>query len=390
MLEALGKLGAINWPTAVVGVGVFATILLFRRFAPQLPAALLAVVLATVAVALFDLEAYGVATLGAVPAGVPHLHVPRASAADVGRLAVDALGIALLTFSDTLLSSRSFARRNGYEVDANGELRGLAAANLAAGFSQGYPVSASGARTAVNEAAGGQTQMSALVAALALAAILTWLTGLLADFPVAALGGALIAAVLPLIDVTSLRQMYRIRKADLIVAILTFGGVLVIGLLEGIALAVGLSLFLVLVRAVRPHDAVLGQVQGVDGFHDVDDYADAETIPGLIVYRFDAPLFFANAERFQSRVLDLVRTASTPVEWVLLDAEAITDLDSTAAEAVERLQIELSQLGVMLAIARAKRALRDRLTAAGLTEVLTERYFFPSVRSGVAAFQTRS
>jgi SulP family sulfate permease len=390
MLEALGKLGAINWPTAVVGVGVFATILLFRRFAPQLPAALLAVVLATLAVALFDLEAYGVATLGAVPAGVPHLHIPRASAADVGRLAVDALGIALLTFSDTILSSRSFARRNGYEVDANGELRGLAAANLAAGFSQGYPVSASGARTAVNEAAGGQTQMSALVAALALAAILTWLTGLLADFPVAALGGALIAAVLPLIDVTSLRQMYRIRKADLIVAILTFGGVLVIGLLEGIALAVGLSLFLVLVRAVRPHDAVLGQVQGVDGFHDVDDYADAETIPGLIVYRFDAPLFFANAERFQSRVLDLVRTASTPVEWVLLDAEAITDLDSTAAEAVERLQIELSQLGVMLAIARAKRALRDRLTAAGLTEVLTERYFFPSVRSGVAAFQTRS
>jgi sulfate permease, SulP family len=388
-LEALSEVGTINWPTAAIGVGVFSLILLLRRVAPRLPAALLAVVLATFVVAVFHLETYGVATLGAVPGGLPHLHLPRASAGDIGRLTVDALGIALLTFSDTILNSRSFARRNGYDVDANGELRGLAVANLAAGISQGYPVSASGARTAVNEAAGGKTQLVALVAALTLAGILLWLTPVLADFPVAALGGALIAAVLPLIDVASLRQMYRIRKADLVVAAVTFVGVLAIGLLEGIALAVGLSLLLVLLRAVRPHDAVLGQVEGVDGFHDVDDYTDAETIPGLIVYRFDAPLFFANAERFQSRILELVRTTSTPVEWVLLDAEAITDLDSTAAETLERLHAELAQRGVVLAIARAKRALRNRLTAAGLTATITEGYFFPSIRSGVAAFQAR-
>jgi high affinity sulfate transporter 1 len=387
--EALSEVGTINWPTAAVGVGVFALILLLRRVAPRLPAALLAVVLATLLVAVFHLEMYGVATLGAVPAGLPPLHLPRASTAEVGQLAVDALGIALLTFSDTILNSRSFAHRNGYEVDANGELRGLAIANLAAGISQGYPVSASGARTAVNEAAGGRTQMAAVVAALALAGILLWLTPLLADFPVAALGGALIAAVLPLIDVASLRQMYRIRKADLLVAIVAFVGVLVIGLLEGIVLAVGLSLLLVLARAIRPHDAVLGQVEGVDGFHDIDDYIQAETVPGLIVYRFDAPLFFANAERFQSRILDLVRTAATPVEWVLLDAEAITDLDSTAAEALEHLHAELAQRGIVLAIARAKRAFRDRLTVADLTTRITPRYFFPSIRSGVAAFQAR-
>jgi sulfate permease, SulP family len=288
VLEAMSKLGAINWPTAAIGVGVFTMILLLRRFAPRLPAALIAVVLATLVVAVFHLEVYGVTTLGAVPSGLPSLHIPRASPGDVGRLAVDAHGIALLTFSDTILNSRSFARRNGYEVDANGELRGLGVANLAAGLSQGYPVSASGARTAVNEAAGGRTQVVAVVA-LTLAGFLLWLTPLLADFPVAALGGALIAAVLLLIDVSSLRQMYRIRKADLVVAIVTFGGVLLIGLLEGIALAVGLSLLLVLARAVRPHDAVLGEVEGVDGFHDTDDFTEAETIPGLIVYRFDAP-----------------------------------------------------------------------------------------------------
>jgi high affinity sulfate transporter 1 len=388
-LEALSKLGAINWPTAAVGVGVYAMIALLRRFASRLPAALLAVFLATVVVAVFRLEAYGVATLGAVPAGLPHLHLPRASAIEVGRLAVDALGIALLTFSDTFLNSRSFARRNGYDVDSNGELRGLAVANLAAGISQGFPVSGSGARTAVNEAAGGKTQMVAFVAALTLVGILLWLTPFLADFPVAALGGALIAAVVPLIDVSSLHQMYRIRQADLVVAAVTFVGVLVIGLLQGITLAVGLSLLLVLLQAVRPHDAVLGQVEGVDGFHDIDDYVAAETVPGLIVYRFDAPLFFANAERFQARILELVRAASAPVEWVLLDAEAITDLDSTAAETVEHLHAELAQRGVVFAIARAKRALRDRLAAAGLTTTITERYFFPSIRSGVAAFQAR-
>jgi high affinity sulfate transporter 1 len=390
VLEAMTKVGAINWPTAAIGVGVFSIILLLRRFAPRLPAALIAVALATVVVAVFHLEDVGVTTLGAVPAGLPSLHIPRASPGDVGHLAIAALGIALLTFSDTILNSRSFARRNGYEVDANGELRGLGVANLAAGLSQGYPVSASGARTAVNEAAGGKTQMVALVAALALAMILLWLTPFLADFPVAALGGALIAAVLPLIDISSLRQMYRIRPADLVVAVVTFGGVLLIGLLEGIALAVGLSLVLVLARAVRPHDAVLGFVDGMDGFHDTDDFIQAETIPGLIVYRFDAPLFFANAERCQTRVLDLVRAASTPVKWVLLDAEAITDLDSTAAEMLEDLRAELAQQGVVLAVARAKRALRDRLAAAGLSQAITDRYFFPSIRSGVAAFQAQN
>jgi high affinity sulfate transporter 1 len=386
VFEALSKAGTMNWPTAAVGVGVCVMILLLRRFAPRAPAALLAVVLATLVVAIFHLGAHGVATLGAVPAGLPALHIPRASAGDIGRLTLDALAIALLTFSDTILNARSFARRNGYEVDANGELRGLAAANLAAGISQGYPVSASGARTALSEAAGGRTQMVGLVAALALAGILLWLTPLLADFPVAALGGALIAAVVPLVDVTSLRQMYRIRKADGLVAGVTFIGVLLIGLLEGIALAVGLSLLLVLVRAVRPHDAVLGHVAGIEGFHDTDDYADARTIPGLIIYRFDAPLFFANAERFQSRVLELARIAAPPVTWVLLDAEAITDLDSTAADMLEEVRAELARRGIVLAIARAKRALRDRLAAAGLAEASPDRYFFPSIRSGVAAF----
>jgi high affinity sulfate transporter 1 len=390
VLEAVSKFGAINWPTAAIGIGVFTTILLLRRFAPRLPAALIAVVLATMVVAVFHLEDFGVMTLGAVPAGLPSLHIPHASPGDVGHLAIDALGIALLTFSDTILNSRSFARRNGYEVDANGELRGLGVANLAAGLSQGYPVSASGARTAVNEAAGGKTQMVALVAVLALAVILLWLTPFLADFPVAALGGGLIAAVIPLIDISSLRQMYRIRSADLVVALVTFCGVLLIGLLQGIALAVGLSLLLVLARAVRPHDAVLGFVEGMDGFHDTDDFIQAETIPGLIVYRFDAPLFFANAERCQTRVLNLVGAASTPVKWVLLDAEAITDLDSTAAEMLEDLRAELAQQGIVLAIARAKRALRDRLAAAGLSKAITDRYFFPSIRSGVAAFQAQN
>jgi MFS superfamily sulfate permease-like transporter len=298
----------------------------------------------------------------------------------------DTFGIFLLTFSDTILNARTFAAQAHTSTDANKELVGLGAAQIVAGLSQGFPISASGSRTAVNVSVGGKTQLTAIIAALALVIMLVFLTAPLERFPQAALGAILVAAMINLIDVTMFATLYRVRKQEFAIALITLFGVLTIGLLDGIVLAVLLSLFLLLVRAVRPHDAVLGRVKGLDGFHDIGDYPSSETIPGLIVYRFDAPLFFANANYFKGRIQTVLDEADTPVQWFLLDAEAITDLDVTAAEILSEIHTMLNERHITFAIARAKHPLQAMLARSHLTEAIGEDHYFPSIRTAVAAF----
>jgi sulfate permease, SulP family len=262
--------------------------------------------------------------------------------------------------------------------------------NLTASVSQGFPISASATRTAVNEAAGGQTHAMGVAASLVLALMLLFLVRLLSALPIAALGAILIAAALNLFDIPTLQYLYRARKQDFIIALLTLAGVVTTGLLEGIVFAIVVSFILLLARAVRPHDAVLGQVKGLDGFHDVGDYPESETLSGLIVYRFDAPLFFANAEYFARRVRTLIAQEQSPVDWFILDAEAITDLDSTAAGIVESVRAELAAGGTVLVVARAKHALQIQFDRLGLTERIGKHHFFPSIRTAVAAFLKRN
>ncbi|HET9110132.1 MAG TPA: sulfate permease [Ktedonobacterales bacterium] len=373
--------------TMAIGVGVLVVVWVLWRVAPGTPGPLFAVIGATLAVSIWRLDTLGVSTIGAIPTGLPSLTLPAVTASDMTHLLSDAVGIALLTFSDTVLNARAFSA--GARLNANQELISLGIANSAAGLSQGFPISASGTRTAVNEAAGGKTQLVSIIAALALALMLLFLTGPLSSFPTAALGAILIVAAVRLFDMGTFRALARTDWRELLIALVTLIGVLAVGLLEGIVLAIALSLLLLLARTVRPHDAVLGEVEGVDGFQDIEEFPQGVTVPGLLVYRFDGPLFFANADYFEHRVTELVDDQNGPVEWFLLDAEAITDIDTTAADIVENVRRDLAQRGILFVVARAKQPLRARLHRIGLFDKIGKPHFYASIRSAVAAFDAR-
>ena len=375
--------------TLAIGLGVLVVVWVLWRVAPGTPGPLFAVIGATLVVSVWRLNTLGVSTIGAIPSGLPALTLPVVTLDDMTRLLGDAVGIALLTYSDTILNARAFTTGEGARVDANQELISLGIANSAAGLSQGFPISASGTRTAVNVAAGGKTQLVSIIAAVALALMLLFLTGPLSSFPTAALGAILIVASVRLFDMGTIRTLARTDWRELLIALVTLIGVLAVGLLEGIVLAIALSLLLLLARAVRPHDAVLGEVAGVDGFQDIEEFPRSETVPGLLVYRFDGPLFFANADHFEHRVHELVEDQHGPIEWFLLDAEAVTDIDATAADIVEQVRHDLAQRGILFVIARAKQPLRARLKRVGLFDKIGKPQFYASIRSAVAAFNAR-
>jgi SulP family sulfate permease len=384
--ELVMKLPRTNLPSLAIGAGALALIVILRRVAPRVPGPLIAVTGATLLAAFFQLDAIGVATIGYIPPGLPALQIPAVTWGELAAMLPNALGITLLTFSDTILNARTFAVRRNHVVDANRELIGLGAGNLIAGLSQGFAVSGSGTRTAVNETAGGRTQLAGVTAAVTLGLILLFLTGPLSRFPTAALGGALIAVILPLLDFAALRHLYSLRRREFAVALVTLLSVLTVGLLPGLAIAVALSFLLVLARAVRPHDAVLGKTPGLDGYHDIGDYPESEREPGLLVYRFDGPLFFANANFFKSRVIELAKAQEPPLRWFILDAEAITDMDITALETLEEVRRYLAARGVVVAVARAKSAIRERMEQAGLADAIGLDRLYPSIRTAVAGY----
>jgi high affinity sulfate transporter 1 len=369
----------------VIGVATVVVILATQRFAPRAPGVLVAVVGATVAVGVFGLTDE-VATVGHVPPGLPSFVIPRPPAEDIVKLIAAAAGITLVTLVDTAALSRSYAARLGETVDQSRELVALGIANAASGFFEGFPISSSGSRTPVAEAAGARTQATGLVAAVALALVLAFGTGLVEDIPTAALAAIVITAVVRLVDVAELRRLARVNRPDFALALACIAGVVVFGVLYGIAFAVGLSIVGFFWRAWHPHEAILGRVDRMKGYHDLARHPEARQVPGLVLLRFDAPLFFANAGIFREQALLAVSRAEPKARWLVVAAEPITDVDSTAAEMLVELNQALERVGVELAFAEMKGPVKDKLHRYGLLDRIGRQRFYPTIGVAVRAY----
>ena len=374
-----------NATTLAVGVACLLVMLLLPRLSRRVPAVLVAVIGATVVSAVVDLAAHGVKTVGALPQGVPVPSLPWTSIGDVGPLLLAAVGITLVSLTDTIATSTSFAAKRGDEVQPDQEMIGIGVANIAAGFFQGFAVSTSGSRTAVAEESGAKSQVTGLVGAAIVVALLLFLNGLLADLPQTTLAAVVIVAAMSLMDWGILGRYYRVRKTALALSLVATLGVVFFGVLGGIVVAVLLAILLFFRRSWWPYGSVLGRMEGVPGWHSVETYPDAVQEPGIVVYRWEAPLFFANAGRFREQVRDLVR--SERPAWVVLQCEAITDIDVTAAGVLEQLDQELDALGVHLAFAELRDRLQDLLHRYGLFETLDRSHFFPTIKAAVKEVQ---
>lgn len=379
----------VHWPTLALSAAVLAALLVLARMVPRAPGPFIAVALASAAAAVFALDRHGIGVIGAVPAGLPPVGLSSVPLTDLATLAAASGGVALVAFSDSVLNARVFAARKGETIDANAELRALGLCNMGSAVCHGFPVSSSASRTALGELAGARTQMYSLVALSLLLAVMLFAHGLLASFPTAALGAMVVYAAVRLIDIAAFRRLAKFRRSELILALLTALAVLVFGVLYGVLAAVGLSILDLLRRVARPHDSVLGFVPGVAGMHDIDDYPQAQLEPGLLVYRYDAPLFFANAEDFRTRAMAAVDANPDPVRWFVLNAEANVEVDLTALDAVEQLRQDLARRGIVFAMAHVTWHLREALDAAGLLDTIGEDHIFPTLPTAVQAYRSR-
>jgi high affinity sulfate transporter 1 len=378
--------GQVNVAAFLLGAGTLATIFLLKRY-KRLPAILIAVVGATVVVGIFDLSGRaGVAVLGSLPQGLPAFSIPWIDFADWGPVLLGGAAVALVSFADTSVLSRSYAARLGHPVNPNQEMVGLGAANLAAGFFQGFPISSSSSRTPVAEASGAKTQVTGIVGALGVAALLVVAPDLLRHLPNPALAAVVIASAIGLIEVADLRRIYRVQRWEFWLSIVCFIGVAVLGVIPGIGVAIVIAVIEFLWDGWRPHSAVMGRADGVKGYHDITRYPDARQIPGLVLFRWDAPLFFANAELFQERVLDAVTSAPTPVRRLVIAAEPVTSVDVTAADALAELEEKLRAAGIEMCFAELKDPVKDKLKRFGLFERFGGQSFFPTVGAAVDAY----
>ena len=391
LTEFIDKLDTSHLPTLVLGLGLLTVLIILRRIAPRLPAALIVVVVGIAVVVTLGLDQSGVAVLGSVPAGLPSLHIAAFEPGVFKTLLGDAAGIALVSFTSGVLTAKSFARRNRYEIDANQELIAFGACNIASGMAQGFPVTGADSRTAVNNAMGGKTQLVGIVAAASMLLILFFLTEPLGYVPTAALAAVIMVSAVGLFDFQELRNLYEVSHRELLLSVGTTLGVLVLGVLPGVLLAVALSLFWLLTVVSRPHDGVLGRVKGIKGFHNLADFPDATTIPGLLLYRFEANLVFFNADYFRDRVRAMIAAAKTPVEWVVLDASSINVVDVTALQKIDELREELAAQGILLVTARAKRNLWKFFTPDWGVKRHEQYagYRFDTIKSAVRAFNNR-
>jgi high affinity sulfate transporter 1 len=378
--------GRANWTAFAIGAGALAVILLLRN-SKRVPGVLIAVVGATAIVGAFDLAARAdVSVLGPLPQGLPAFRIPWITYADLLPILIGGCAVAMVSFADTSVLSRAYAARTRTNVDPNQEMVGLGAANLAAGFFQGFPISSSASRTPVAEAAGARTQLSGVIGAIAVALLLLLAPNLLQHLPSAALAAVVIASAIGLIEVTDLARIFRVQRWEFWLSIICFVGVAVLGVIPGIGLAIAIAIIQFLWDAWRPHFAVLGRAEGLKGYHDITRYPDARQIAGLVLFRWDAPLFFANAELFKERVLDLAAAAAAPVRWFVVAAEPITSVDVTAADALSELEKTLSEAGVKLCFAELKDPVKDKLKRFGLFEQIGEKFFFPTIGSAVSNY----
>ncbi|MCA6825859.1 SulP family inorganic anion transporter [Pseudomonas aeruginosa] len=386
ILALLENLLHIHWPTLILGsLSLLLMVLLPRRF-PQLPGALCGVLLASLAAALLGLDRYGVELLGEVPAGLPQLSWPQTSLEELKSLLRDATGITVVSFCSAMLTARSFAARHGYSINANHEFVALGLANIGAGVSQGFAISGADSRTAVNDMVGGKTQLVGVVAALVIAATLLLLNKPLGWVPMPALGAVLLLAGWGLIDVQALRGFWKLSRFEFSLCLLTTVGVLSVGVLPGIFVAVSIAVLRLLYYTYRPSDAVLGWMHGIDGQVELAKYPQATTLPGLVIYRFDAPLLFFNADYFKQRVLAVVDGSERP-NAVLLNAEAMTNLDISGLATLHEVQQILKAQGVHLSLARVTGQTLDLLQRSSMLGEIKPPLVFSSVRSGVSAYR---
>ena len=376
--------GRTNKTALVIGLACLLVIVGFRRWAPKIPGILIAVSGATIVAGWFNLAAQaGLAVVGPLPQGLPVFQFPIVSLDELGTLFASALAIALVAFADMSVLSRTFALRGGYEVDRNQELIALGAANVATGLFQGFPISSSASRTPVAESAGAKSQLTGLVGAVCIVLLLIFASLLLQNLPTAALGAVVITACFSLVEISGVLRLYRLRRSEFVLSIVSFLGVALIGVIPGIFIAVGLALLAFIWRAWQPYNAVLGRVDGLKGYHDITRHTEAKRIPGLILFRWDAPLFFANAEIFHEHILQAIAEAPTRTKWVVVAAEPVTDIDITAADALAALDEALHAEGMELCFAGMKGPVKDRLKRYGLFTALGTENFFPTLGQAV-------
>jgi high affinity sulfate transporter 1 len=371
---------------AMVGIAGIVLILVLQRWLPKVPAVLIMVVLSIVATSVFGLADHGVSLVGVLPKGFPPLTIPHVGLADLGPLFAGALGIALVSLADTISTASAFAARTGQEVRGNGEMIGIGAANLAAGLFQGFPVSTSGSRTAVAERSGAKTQLAGVTGAVLITFMIVLVPGLFRNLPQPALAAVVITASLSLADIPGTVRLWRQRKTEFLLSIAAFLGVALLGVLPGIAIAVALSILNVFRRAWWPYNTELGRVQGLEGYHDIRSYPGARHLPGLVIYRFDAPLFFANAKTFRDEVRRLANSEPKPT-WIVIAAEPVTDVDTTASDVLEELDETLNAQDISLVFAELKDPVRRKIERYGLTRTIDPRHFYPTIESAVTAYR---
>jgi len=387
LVEFVSKLNLTHWPTLAVGLGTFAVIALSSRLLPRTPAALVAMIVAAVAVKLFGLEAHGVQAVGDVPAGLPVLKIPTFPVDLLPKLFEEAAGLALVSFSSMMLTSRSFASKNRYEVDADREFAALGAANVVSAISQGFAISGADSRTAMSDATGGRTQVTGLVAAATVAAVLMFFTGPLRYVPIAALGAVLVKAALSLVDLGALRQLYQMDRREFALSLLATLGVVAVGAIQGILVVVALALLQFVRLISRPKVEILGEVSDVPGFHAVERHPGATTIPGLILFRFNAPITFFNAPYFKRAVMTTADAAGPELKWFVIDMIAVTMIDATGIFAIDDIGVILGERGIVFAAAGRQTEWRHwaekrrfRLQASGAR-------IFPTLRAAVKTYR---
>ena len=373
-------------PTVLMALAVFVLLFLARWIAPKFPAPLLVLLVAAGAVALFGLDRYDLEVIGEIPRGLPELRLPDFSTVDIWALMPYAVGIAIVGFSDNILTARAFAAEKDEPIDANQELLALGAANIANGLFQGFPVSTSGSRTVLGNTAGAKTQVHSLVVIAIVVMVLLFAGPVLESFPEAALGALVMYAAVQLIDIEELRRIARFRKSELIITAATALALTLFGVLVGIGFAIALSILDLIRRITSPYADVLGYAPGVAGMHSLDDYPDSQPVEGLVVFRYDSPIFFANADDFSARAKQAIDRSPHPIRWFLLNAEANTEMDLTAVDALEKLRVDLESQGIRFAMARVKQNLSRSLAPTGFIKSVGKQYVFTTLPTAVRAY----
>jgi len=387
LVALLAKIDQTHWLTLGVGVATFAVLRGSSSRFKRLPAALVALIFGALVVALFGLDARGVAVVGAVPAGLPELRWPAVSLDLIDDLAGPAAGIALVSFSSMMLTARSFAAKNRYTIDVDREFAALGAANIAAGLSQGFAISGADSRTAVSDASGGRTQVTGLIAAATISCVLLFFTDLLRYVPVAALGAILVNASLSLLDFATLRRLRRLDRAEFALSLLATLGVIWFGAIQAIVVVLVLALLRFVRITFRPRVEVLGRVEGLPGHHALDLFPSAQTYPGLALFRFNAPLVFFNAPYFKQQALSAIAAAGPGLKWFVIDALPVTQVDVTGIYELEDLQQTLRERNVELVLAGSMRDKLDGARKGGLAQTTLDVRHFPTIEQAVQAFQ---